>query len=106
MLPRPQPVPTGRQFDDQGVAGSDDDEDDEQPDRDWDRPTTKEELHQLRERHGNNRRTATYFYKQRRIQMEARIIYIGARLVAKEFGDTVQLLQTGQGISSQIVMFS
>eukprot|EP00439_Symbiodinium_sp_Y106_P073461 s481_g13.t2 len=80
-------------FDDQGVAGSDDDEDDEQPDRDWDRPTTKEELHQLRERHGNNRRTATYFYKQRRIQMEARIIYIGARLVAKEFGDTVPCLR-------------
>ena len=78
-------------FDDEGAIPSGN-EGEEEPEA----PVTREDMHELRKRFGNNRRTASYFYKKRNIQLEMRVIYMGARLLAKEFGDTVKLFQEGQ----------
>ena len=89
--------PARQAFDDDGaIPAPSDEEDPGDQEHDPDRPTTKEEVQQLRERFGNNRRTASYFYSQKWVQLEMRMIYLGARAVAHEFSETIKLLQQGQ----------
>ena len=66
-------------------------------------PTSKDELNKLREKFSNNRRTAAYFYRNREVQYQMRIIYLGAAQIAKEFSETVKLLQKGQAAGRSFV---
>ena len=78
------------------MPGNSGDENDGEGDVDPELPATREELYKLKERYGNNRRTAAHFYKNRAIQLELRMIYIGGRPLAHEFSATVKLFQKGQ----------
>ena len=69
------------------AAGEDGEQDDDggESDEPNDEPQTREELQKIRERLKGNVRTAAYFYHQRPLQIEMRIIYLGTRLVHEEF---------------------
>ena len=56
-------------------------------------------MNKLREKFKNNRRTAAHFYRLRSLQLDMRIVYLTARPLAHEFGETIKLLQTGQATS-------
>ena len=59
-------------------------------------PQTREELRQIQARFKNNRRTAAHFYSQRYVQIEMRMIYLGAQPLFEEFQKALEEQEKGQ----------
>ena len=79
----------------EGGSADEDAEDQERPENE-DMPRTREELYKLKEKYGNNRRLAAHFYRNRAIQLEMRMLYLGGAPLAREFSCMVKLFQKGQ----------
>ena len=67
-----------------------------------DRPKTRAELNQLRDRFENNRHVACFFYKDRGLQLEMRVLYLGGRHLAHEFSEALRVQKQGQATKLQI----
>ena len=59
-------------------------------------PQTREEMRAIQARFKSNRRTAAYFYHQRYVQIEMRIIYLGAQPLLEEYQEALEEQKKGQ----------
>ena len=89
-----QPLQDGG--DDDGNQNMDDQEGHEDGDDHEEEPQTREDMKRLQARFKNNRRTAAHFYHQRYVQIEMRMVYLGAQPLYEEFQEALEQQKQGQ----------
>ena len=87
--------------DDDDGAGDDDDGGQEAGEgmQEQGEPQTREEMRQIQARFKNNRRTAAFFYSQRYVQIEMRMIYLGAQPLFEEYQTALEEQKKGPASS-------
>ena len=84
------------------MDGNADDENDEQEQEGGEdlheeqEPQSREDMRQIQARFKNNRRTAAHFYSQRYVQIEMRMIYLGAQPLFEEYQKALEEQKEGQ----------
>ena len=81
---------------DGGDAAEDCAEEDDVADPAVERPQTRADMNKLREGFDNNRQVACHFYKDRTVQMDMRVLYLGGRHLAHEFSEALRHQKLGQ----------
>ena len=69
-------------------------------------PQNREEMRKIQAKFKNNKRTAAHFYHQRYVQIEMRIVYLGAQALLEEYQEALKAAKKGASISILIFIGS
>ena len=59
-------------------------------------PQNREQMKKIQAKFKNNKRTAAHFYHQRYVQIEMRIVYLGAQALLEEYQEALKQQKKGQ----------
>ena len=66
------------------------------------RPTTRQELNALRQKFSNNQTLAYHYYQDPMLQMELKILFLGAYYLMKEYQTTIEEQKAGKDSDSAL----
>ena len=95
--PKKTTVDASQEDDGAGPEQGSDSDGSEDPDHaEEEEPQNREDMRKIQAKYKNNKRTAAHFYHQRYVQIEMRIIYLGAQALLEEFQEALKQQKQGQ----------